>query len=187
MTEPKTKKCEVCGARKPLSDFSKSYKNRCRACVAAEARMHRASEAEELNRIKPKLKEGLAREESQIMYYKKAYIKTTGEVVAVTPCDETMHTQTHCFKTRDGRIIPQLALQFAHEINWEQRKYEIARDVMALQLANIRLSCKDEFERECVNELIAEVAKTSVKCASLLIDELILSKTLKDAQDKDLL
>ena len=183
MTEPKTKKCEVCGARKPLSDFSKSYKNRCRACVAAEARMHRASEAEELNRIKPKLKEGVAREESQIVCFKKAYVKSTGESVEVTPSDVTMHCQTHCFRTRDGRLIPQNVLQFAPEINWEQRRYEIARDVMALQLADVRLSCKDEIERECVNELIAEVAKTSVKCASLLIDELILSKTLKDAKE----
>lgn len=29
-----TKKCEVCGKELPLSDFSKSYKNRCRKCVA---------------------------------------------------------------------------------------------------------------------------------------------------------
>lgn len=184
MTEPKTKKCEVCGARKPLSDFSKSYKNRCRACVAAEARMHRASEAEELNRIKPKLKEGAHRIGSRVEVFKKAQIKVTGEVVEVVPC-ESLKCTVPAFKTLDGRIIPHSLLQFTPEIDWEQRRYEIARDVMALQLADVQLSCKDEIERECVNELISEVAKTSVKCASLLIDELILSKTLRDAQDKD--
>ena len=30
-----TKKCEVCGAELPESDFSKSYKKRCKKCVAA--------------------------------------------------------------------------------------------------------------------------------------------------------
>ena len=28
------KKCEICGRELPVSDFSKSYKNRCRECVA---------------------------------------------------------------------------------------------------------------------------------------------------------
>lgn len=45
MTESKTKECEICGERKPIADFSKSYRYRCKACVAAEARMHRASQA----------------------------------------------------------------------------------------------------------------------------------------------
>lgn len=40
-----TRKCEVCGEMKPVADFSKSYRNRCKACVAAEARMHRAVQA----------------------------------------------------------------------------------------------------------------------------------------------
>lgn len=37
----KTKKCEVCGKELPLSDFSKSYKNRCRKCVADMVRSER--------------------------------------------------------------------------------------------------------------------------------------------------
>lgn len=37
----KTKKCEVCGKELPLSDFSKSYKNRCRKCVAEMVRSER--------------------------------------------------------------------------------------------------------------------------------------------------
>lgn len=36
------KTCEICKASKPLSDFSKSYKNRCKACVAELAREKRA-------------------------------------------------------------------------------------------------------------------------------------------------
>ena len=29
-----TKRCETCGKTLPVSDFSKSYKNRCKQCVA---------------------------------------------------------------------------------------------------------------------------------------------------------
>lgn len=32
------KKCEICGKILPQEDFSKSYKNRCKACVAEFAR-----------------------------------------------------------------------------------------------------------------------------------------------------
>lgn len=35
------KKCEICGQFKPLGDFSKSYKNRCKPCVAEAARNER--------------------------------------------------------------------------------------------------------------------------------------------------
>lgn len=34
----KTKTCEICGQNKPQSEFSKSYRNRCRACVAEQTR-----------------------------------------------------------------------------------------------------------------------------------------------------
>lgn len=37
----KTKKCEICGAVKPVSDFSKSYRNRCKSCVATMTRENR--------------------------------------------------------------------------------------------------------------------------------------------------
>lgn len=32
------KKCEICGEEKPQSEFSKSYRNRCRSCVAEMTR-----------------------------------------------------------------------------------------------------------------------------------------------------
>ena len=37
-----TKKCEICGRELPISEFSKSYKNRCRECVAQMTREKRA-------------------------------------------------------------------------------------------------------------------------------------------------
>lgn len=36
-----TKKCEVCGQTLPLSAFSKSYKGRCKECVAKQTREKR--------------------------------------------------------------------------------------------------------------------------------------------------
>ncbi|MBD5204988.1 MAG: hypothetical protein HDS84_01225 [Bacteroidales bacterium] len=38
------KKCEICGQMKPLGDFSKSYKHRCKACVAEAARSYRKNQ-----------------------------------------------------------------------------------------------------------------------------------------------
>lgn len=37
-----TKRCEVCGKIKPIGDFSKSYRNRCKECVAEHTRNMRA-------------------------------------------------------------------------------------------------------------------------------------------------
>lgn len=38
-----SKRCEVCGKLKPVEDFSNSYKNRCKECVASMARFKRDS------------------------------------------------------------------------------------------------------------------------------------------------
>lgn len=35
------RKCEICGEMKPQNEFSKSYKHRCKACVAEAARNER--------------------------------------------------------------------------------------------------------------------------------------------------
>lgn len=48
-----TKKCEVCGAELPESEFSKSYKKRCKKCVAAMTKAKRKKEPtiEDLHQI----------------------------------------------------------------------------------------------------------------------------------------
>lgn len=38
-----TKKCEICGREMPISEFSKSYKHRCKDCVAKMIREKRAA------------------------------------------------------------------------------------------------------------------------------------------------
>lgn len=175
MTEPKTKKCEVCGARKPLADFSKSYKNRCKSCVAAEMRMHRASEAEEVNRIKPKLKECAHRIGSRVEVFKKAQIKLTGEVVEVVPC-ESVECSVPAFKTIDGRIIPQTFLLFTPEIDWEQRRYELTKAALQGLLANqmwmqFRIPYSANAD-ECIKHLTPQIPKDAIAIADAVILEL---------------
>ena len=136
MTELKTKKCEICGKSKPIADFSKSYKNRCKACVAAEARMHRESARDEENRIKPRLKEGVHKVGSRPVVFKKARITLTGEVVEVAPQDTTVKCHIPIFRTTDGRDIPQYALQFEPEIDWGQRTFEAALTALTSILSN---------------------------------------------------
>ena len=45
-----TKKCEICGKVKPIEEFSKSYRNRCKQCVAEQTRVQRG-----LNKIQKKI------------------------------------------------------------------------------------------------------------------------------------
>lgn len=41
METKKIKKCAQCGQEKPIEDFSKSYKNLCKSCVAERERLKR--------------------------------------------------------------------------------------------------------------------------------------------------
>lgn len=43
MEKTKEKQCEICGEVKPLPEFSKSYRNRCKQCVAEATRRNRAN------------------------------------------------------------------------------------------------------------------------------------------------
>ena len=99
------KKCTECGQTKHISEFSKSYPNRCKTCVAEHTRQMRAAE---------KLK---------------AKVKATGEVIDVEPSG-TMQVLCGSFITKDGRRMPGTALEFEKAIDWEQRRYEIAKEIM---------------------------------------------------------
>lgn len=161
-----TRKCEVCGEIKPVTDFSKSYRNRCKPCVAAEARIHRASQEAEANKIRPRLKDGVHRVGSRPVVFKKARIRATGEIVEVTPQCEPMTYTGYPYKAVDGRMIPACALQFEPEIDWEQRRYEIAKDIYVhrLMLPQERLSLTEESDAEIAVELadsIVEILKNN--------------------------
>lgn len=61
----------------------------------------------------------------------KAKVKDTGEVVEVRPCSEPLNVRLAFYETENGRKFPMFALEFEKEIDWEQRRYEIAKDVTA--------------------------------------------------------
>lgn len=94
------KYCEVCGEEKTLAEFSKSYKNRCKKCVAEETRLKRHG-----------------------IYNK-----------------------------------PILVVQ---NINWEQRRYEIAKDIVA-----------NSFSTPMGNVSMVSYIHDCIQVADLLIEEL---------------
>lgn len=97
-----TKRCETCGKTLPVSDFSKSYKNRCKQCVAEITK-------------------------------------------------EKRNSNTTLFHKR---------------IDWEQRRYEIAKAAMVGQLASPIVEGIDP------NPSMQDVCIWSVKFADALIEEL---------------
>lgn len=135
------KKCTECGQTKHISEFSKSYPNRCKTCVAEHTRQMRAAE---------KLK---------------AKVKATGEVIDVEPSG-TMKISCGAYLTEDGRMMPGTALEFEKAIDWEQRRYEIAKAAMQGRLSN-------QYGDVLVGERDFEgVAVSSVEFADALISEL---------------
>ena len=96
----KIKRCEICGEVKPLSEFSKSYKNRCKKCVAEETRSKRHG---------------------------------------------NIHERT--------LVVP--------TINWEQRRYEIVKDIVA-----------NSFSTPMGNVSMVSYIHDCVQVADLLIEEL---------------
>lgn len=131
MKNQETRKCEVCGEIKPVADFSKSYRNRCKPCVAEMRRKSRI--VSDMTR-KPKDSE-----------YKKARIKQTGEVVEVRPLGFPAKCNIPMFRTKDCRDVPQYALQFEPEIDWEQRTFEAALAALTGILSNPAITdCYDD-------------------------------------------
>ncbi len=133
------KKCTECGQEKHISEFSKSYPNRCKACVAEHTRMVRA--AQKLT----------------------ARVKPTGEIVEVEPSG-TMQVSCGSFITKDGRRIPGTALEFEKAIDWEQRRYEIAKELMKGFSAN--------SHNQRVDASSETLAQWSISGADALIAEL---------------
>lgn len=111
------KKCTECGQTKHISEFSKSYPNRCKTCVAEHTRQMRAAE---------KLK---------------AKVKATGEVIDVEPSG-TMQVLCGSFITKDGRRMPGTALEFEKAIDWEHPltyKYiEEVQEQLGLNLITVK-------------------------------------------------
>lgn len=134
------KQCNECGQTKHISEFSKSYPNRCKACVAEHTRQVRAAQKQT------------------------ARVKTTGEIVEVESSG-TMQVSCGSFITKDGRRIPGTVLEFEKMIDWEQRRYEIAKSAIQGFCAN---SSPDMVHETSLQQF----AKWGVEIADELIKEL---------------
>jgi len=110
----KLKRCELCGEMKPLNDFSKSYKNRCKKCVS----------------YMEKTKRNIHKEA-------KDYIAL---MTAPDPISESLL------------------------IDWEQRRYETAKD----------LSCAYLIAHPTIPFI--EIAKVCVEFTDTLLNELKVNK-----------
>lgn len=102
----------------------------------------------------------------------KAIVKKTGECVELT--DEIQYTRwtVECHKTTDGRIIPTRDLEFETPINWEQRRYEIAKSMLAawgsynlgameaLNLGSNEITKNSRIAIEIADELIKQLKTT---------------------------
>lgn len=101
----------------------------------------------------------------------KAKSKISGEIVEVEPT--TTFATVQAYKTKDGRVYASYALEFEKEIDWEQRRYEIAKELMKGFAANPH--------DQCVEASTGTLARWSVAGADELIKEL--KKGEKDAGD----
>lgn len=96
----------------------------------------------------------------------KARIKSTGEIVEISPSGVTSVQRT-CTKyaTKDGRELLDFALEFSPNIDWEQRRYEIAKEAMNGLLDTPVLDT-------IPNQSIKSIVKFSIWLADALIEEL---------------
>ena len=97
----------------------------------------------------------------------KVKIKSTGEIVDISPSGVTSVQRT-CTKyaTKDGRELLDLALEFLPNIDWEQRRYEIAREAMNGLLSAPVVAGVNP------NPSSKDIATFSVRLADALIKEL---------------
>lgn len=150
-----TKKCEICGEIKSASEFSKSYKHRCKECVAEQTRLARAGTEV--------VKEASRAVQKEDRPFRKAVVKDTGETVMVRMCREPLTVRMAQYETEEGRKFPMFALEYEKEIDWEQRRYDLIRDFY-LKWTDI-----EDFKNDAILEIRFNEA---IKTADALINRL---------------
>lgn len=93
----------------------------------------------------------------------KAKYKNTGEIVDVEPAG-TLNCTVAVYEEKDGRKFPMYALEFEKDIDWEQRRYEIAKECVAVLMRNeITLEDAAKVSVEQADALIAELKEGGTK------------------------
>lgn len=102
----------------------------------------------------------------------KARVKLTGQIIDLIPYEKRSircSRQVQLFMAKDGKTFSEFEVEFDKGIDWEQRRYEIAKDMLAALGSNINspFSYRDE-------DMLAS-------CAIGFADELI--KQLKENKE----
>lgn len=101
----------------------------------------------------------------------KAKIKGTGEIVEVKQ-KGTVHISCPAYHTTDNRIIPSFALEFEKNIDWEKRRYEIAKEAMQGILSNESIVIMLNDKSNEYYSMAKDIGKAAVTYADSLIAEL---------------
>lgn len=99
----------------------------------------------------------------------KAKVKGTNEIVEVKPNGTSKTIQMSCseFVSEDGRVFPSIYLDIINEVDWEQRRYELAKEY-----SKVFISLQHEKGRVDCGCYVSDVVKWSVEFADALIEEL---------------
>lgn len=164
MDKSEYKVCEVCGKEKHISEFSKSYPRRCKECVAEHTRMirKRSQNAEKRSQNTENRTE-LPKKRTETV---KARIKATGEIIDIASYARV--TLSKCDSYGDplelGFDEVEILTEKTEEIDWEQRRYELAKELMKGFASNPH--------NQCVDATTETLAQWSVGGADTLIAEL---------------
>lgn len=169
MDKSEYKVCEVCGKEKHISEFSKSYPRRCKECVAEHTRMirKRSQNAEKRSQNTENRTE-LPKKRTETV---KARIKATGEIIELNEKVSFLDYARGIYRDTDGNKYHYNELEifereYEKPIDWEQRRYEIAKAAMQGRLSN-------QYGDILVGERdFKGVAESSVEFADALIAEL---------------
>lgn len=164
MDKSEYKVCEVCGKEKHISEFSKSYPRRCKECVAEHTRMirKRSQNAEKRSQNTENRTE-LPKKRTETV---KARIKATGEIIDIASYSRV--TLSKCDSYGDplelGFDEVEILTEKTDDIDWEQRRYELAKELMKGFASNPH--------NQCVDATTETLAQWSVGGADALIAEL---------------
>lgn len=164
MDKSEYKVCEVCGKEKHISEFSKSYPRRCKECVAEHTRMirKRSQNAEKRSQNTENRTE-LPKKRTETV---KARIKATGEIIDIASYARV--TLSKCDSYGDplelGFDEVEILAEKTDDIDWEQRRYELAKELMKGFASNPH--------NQCVDATTETLAQWSIGGADALIAEL---------------
>lgn len=160
------KVCEVCGKEKHISEFSKSYPRRCKECVAEHTRMVRQRSQNTENRTE------IPKNRTETV---KARIKATGEIIDIASYARVTLSKCDSYGTplELGFDEVEILTEKTDGIDWEQRRYEIAKEMLAaiyLDDGNAERADKSKLGFEFKS--VQGSAREAVRMADGLIAEL---------------